>query len=93
MAMLCEQGEHLLKEFDEKNHSRARISQIAEDVWFVSALGHSNAVFIEGEDSVILIDALDTAERGEKLRSIIREHTRKPVSTIIYTHGHPDHRG
>lgn len=56
-------------------------------------VGHSNAVLIEGRTSVILVDTLDTLERGQKLLEIIRSRTEKPVKTILYTHGHPDHRG
>ena len=56
-------------------------------------MGHSNAVFIEAESSVILIDTLDTMERGKRLLDIIKRETKKEVRTILYTHGHPDHRG
>jgi alkyl sulfatase BDS1-like metallo-beta-lactamase superfamily hydrolase len=55
--------------------------------------GHSNASFIIADASVILIDTLDTDARGARLAGIIAEHTNKPVRTIIYTHGHPDHLG
>lgn len=30
---------------------------------------------------------------AKKLANIIRNHTEKKVKTILYTHGHPDHRG
>ena len=66
---------------------------MTKGVWFVLGLGHSNAIFIEAGSSVILIDTLDTRERGEKLLDLIRQNTPKEVGTIIYTHGHPDHRG
>ena len=56
-------------------------------------MGHSNAIFIEGNTGVILIDTLDTLGRGERLRDLIKEKTRKEVHTILYTHMHPDHRG
>ena len=62
-------------------------------IWHVLGVGHSNAVIIEGRTSVILVDTLDTLERGQKLLEIIRSKTEKPVKTILYTHGHPDHRG
>ena len=62
-------------------------------IWHVLGVGHSNAVIIEGRTSVILVDTLDTLERGQKLLEIIRSRTEKPVKTILYTHGHPDHRG
>lgn len=40
-----------------------------------------------------LIDTLDTLERGQRLSEIIEKNTGKKVKTILYTHGHPDHRG
>lgn len=62
-------------------------------MWQVLGLGHSNAVFIEGASGALLVDTLDSLERGRALRGIIREKTGKEVKTILYTHGHPDHRG
>ena len=91
--MLTENGYQRLKAFDMENHLSPSVTEITGGVWFVNALGHSNAIFIEGTESVILIDAFDTLERGRKLRDIIKESCHKPVRTIIYTHGHPDHRG
>lgn len=90
--MLIENGKQQLLDFTEKNYKET-ITEVTKGVWFVSGLGHSNAVFVEAETSVILIDTLDTRERGEKLLKIIRENTRKEVGNIIYTHSHPDHRG
>lgn len=62
-------------------------------IYHVMGYGHSNASFIIGKTSVILIDTLDTDFRAEALKTIIAEHTNKPIKAIIYTHGHPDHRG
>ena len=90
--MLIENGKQQLLDFTEKNYKET-ITEVTKGVWFVSGLGHSNAIFVEAETSVILIDTLDTRERGEKLLQIIRENTRKEVGYIIYTHSHPDHRG
>nr|WP_242831390.1 MBL fold metallo-hydrolase [Desulfitobacterium dehalogenans] len=36
---------------------------------------------------------MDSDERAKTLKSLIARYTDKPVKTIIYTHGHPDHRG
>lgn len=91
--MLKENGYLELKNFDRETHSVPSVMEIEKGVWFAAAVGHSNAIFIEGDESVILIDPLDTLERGQKLRCIIEEKCHKPVRTIIYTHGHPDHRG
>ncbi|MCD2491727.1 alkyl/aryl-sulfatase [Lacrimispora sp. NSJ-141] len=90
--MLTKDGCKQLRDFTEKNYKET-ISEVAEGVWFVLGAGHSNAVFVETDFGIILIDTLDTLERGEKLLGIIRQNTGKEVKTIIYTHGHPDHRG
>lgn len=90
--MLIENGEDILREFTVQNYQKT-IAQVVSKVWYVLGLGHSNAIFIEGASSVILIDTLDTLERGQQLAGIIREKTGKEVKTIIYTHGHLDHRG
>ena len=86
--MLISNGKQKLTSFT-KNYKEAVI-EITSGVWFVFGVGHSNAIFIEGATSILLIDTL---ERGKKLANIIRNHTEKKVKTILYTHGHPDHRG
>ena len=90
--MLIENGNEQLRLFTETNFQE-NITEVVEGVWFVLGLGHSNAIFIEGNTGVILIDTLDTLERGQRLLEVIRDKTGKEVKTIIYTHGHPDHRG
>ena len=85
-------GQEKLLEFTERSYQE-RITQVTDKVWHVLGVGHSNAVFIEAESSVILIDTLDSLERGKRLLDIIKRETKKEVRTILYTHGHPDHRG
>ena len=70
-----------------------RVFQAGDRIRCVIGLGHSNSIAIEGDTSLILIDSLDSDQRGERLKSLLAEWTSKPVKTIIYTHGHPDHRG
>ena len=67
-----------------------RIFQAGSRVRCIIGLGHSNSIAIEGDTSLILSDCL---ERAERLKKLLAEQTGKPVKTIIYTHGHPDHRG
>lgn len=90
--MLTENGSLQLRDFTEKNFQEA-FTRVTDGVWHVSGLGHSNAVVLEGNTQVVLIDTLDTLERGERLLQFIRETTEKEVKTVIYTHSHPDHRG
>ena len=70
-----------------------RIFQAGSRVRCIIGLGHSNSIAIEGDTSLILIDCLDSDKRAERLKKLLAEQTGKPVKTIIYTHGHPDHRG
>ena len=90
--MLKQNGEQDLRNFTE-NTFQESVEEIVPGVWIALSIGHSNAIFIEGNTSVILVDTLDTGKRGERLREIIHAATGKEVGTIIYTHSHVDHRG
>lgn len=90
--MMRTDGGDLLREFTRNNYQEA-VTPVCPGVWHVLGLGHSNAVLVEGKSGVILIDTLDTLERGQKLLNIIKRETGKNVKTILYTHSHPDHRG
>jgi alkyl sulfatase BDS1-like metallo-beta-lactamase superfamily hydrolase len=91
--MLRPDGSLRLKNFATRAFPRC-VTEVAKGVIFhVMGYGHSNAIFIIGNSSVILIDTLDSDYRAEALKALIATHTEKPVKTIIYTHGHPDHRG
>lgn len=90
--MLKQNGEQDLRNFTE-NTFQESVEEIVPGVWIALSIGHSNAIFIEGNTSIILVDTLDTGKRGERLREIIHATTGKEVGTIIYTHSHVDHRG
>ena len=60
---------------------------------FFYPYGHSNATAIIGYSSVIIIDTLDPNEYSQDLLNDLKKYTDKPVKTLIYTHGHSDHRG
>jgi len=90
--MLKENGEQLLKNFVDTAYPPT-VTKITSGIHHVMGYAHSSSIIIEAENSVILIDTLDTDARAEKLKKIISEITEKSVKTIIYTHGHPDHRG
>jgi len=90
--MLKENGEQLLKKFADNAYPKA-VTKVISGIYHVMGYGHSNSIIIEAENSVILIDTLDTDVRAENLKKLIAEITDKPVKTIIFSHGHPDHRG
>lgn len=90
--MLKENGEQLLKSFADTAYPK-EVTKVTNGIYHVMGYGHSNSIIIEAENSVILVDTLDTDVRAENLKKLIADITDKPVKTIIYTHGHPDHRG
>ena len=85
-------GEKKLKDFTEKNYQKT-LTKVNDHIYHFLGYGISNAVAVLGETSVILIDALDSTGYGEEMKADLARLTDKPVKTIIYTHGHPDHRG
>lgn len=90
--MLVPDGEQRLKDFTATAYPPTVTEVVPGTIFHVMGYGHSNASFIIANESVIVIDTLDTDARGANLAAIIAEKTDKPVKTIIYTHGHPDHR-
>lgn len=90
--MLMNDAERRLKAFDETAFPKEMIA-ITERVRIAVGWGHSNCVIVEGDESLILIDALDSDARAARLKDELARTVNKPVKTIIYTHGHPDHRG
>lgn len=81
-----------LKRFSEMTYQK-QMTKINDRIYHFLGYGHSNATAIIGMHSVILIDSLDCDGYGQQLKEAISQITTKPVKTIIFTHGHPDHRG
>lgn len=90
--MLTESGREKLQIFTETAY-RKKIYKITDTIQHFVGYGHSNAIVIEANSSLILIDTLDSDKRAEEMIEAVRKSTGKPVKTIIFTHGHPDHRG
>ena len=85
-------GEEKLKQYCKKTYQKECV-KINDHLYFFYSYGHSNASAIIGNTSIILIDSLDSDEYAKNMKEKLEEITDKPVKTIIYTHGHPDHRG
>lgn len=85
-------GEQRLIRFTEENYGKL-VTKVNDRIYHFLGFSHSNAVAIIGDKSVILVDTLDSDEYAEELKTELLKITDKPVKTIIYTHGHPDHRG
>ena len=92
MKMKQKNGEILLKEFSAETAQKEIVS-IGSNVYFIKGYSLSNVIAIEGETSLILVDALDINVRSEQMMKDLSKYTDKVVKTIIYTHSHPDHSG
>lgn len=85
-------GEEQLITFTKENYKK-KITKVNDRIYHFLGYGHSNATAIIGETSIILVDSLDSDQRALSMYEELKKITDKPVKTIIYTHGHPDHQG
>lgn len=90
--MLDVNGEAKLKEYAEREFPK-QVLKVSENVYHVLGYGHSSSIVVIADESVILIDSLNSLDTGRKLKEVVAELTDKPVKTIIFTHSHSDHRG
>ncbi|MFW0793565.1 alkyl sulfatase dimerization domain-containing protein [Gordonia sp. CPCC 205515] len=74
--------------------SVAGLFEVVPGIYQVRGMDLSNTSFIEGDDGVIVIDTLLSAETGKAALDLYREHRGdRPVKAVIYTHSHADHFG
>jgi glyoxylase-like metal-dependent hydrolase (beta-lactamase superfamily II) len=77
---------------DAPGASDIRIGRLSSSCYAaVSSGGGSNAGFIVGPKSVLVIDTLGAPARTERLLAAIARITSKPISALVLTHWHYDH--
>jgi glyoxylase-like metal-dependent hydrolase (beta-lactamase superfamily II) len=62
--------------------------EVAERTWFASMV--SGLTAFETDEGIVLVDA-GAAMLAPGLAALIREKSRAPIHTAIFTHGHADH--
>ncbi len=68
--------------------------KVADRLYQLRGFDIANLTVIEGEEGLILIDPLTTAEVSRAALDLYYAHRpRKPVVAVIYTHSHIDHYG
>jgi len=68
--------------------------KVTDRVYQVRGFDLANMTIVEGDSSLIVIDPLLAAETARAALELYYQHRpRKPVGTVIYTHGHADHFG
>jgi alkyl sulfatase BDS1-like metallo-beta-lactamase superfamily hydrolase len=69
------------------------VIKVADGVYVAVGFGLANAVLLVGDDGVVIVDAMESAEAAMPVKEAFNKITSKPVKAIIYTHFHSDHIG
>jgi alkyl sulfatase BDS1-like metallo-beta-lactamase superfamily hydrolase len=74
--------------------ARQGLYQVTDGIYQVRGLDLSNMTLVEGEQGVIVIDPLISAETAAAALALYRAHRgERPVTALVYTHSHGDHFG
>lgn len=68
-----------------------RIEKAGNNIYVAIGYGLANSILIEGKDSTIIVDCMESTEAGEQVKRAFDSICPKPVKAIIYTHFHTDH--
>ena len=68
-----------------------KIHKLSDNVFTAVGYAASNVHFLVGEAGIVLIDTTETTQAAENILSDFRAISNLPITTIIYTHSHPDH--
>ncbi len=67
------------------------VIRVTDGVWVAVGFGLANSVLLEGEDGVVIVDTMESAEAAAPVKQAFAAVSAKPVKAIIYTHYHSDH--
>ena len=69
------------------------LKQLGSNVYGAEFHGYSNFGFIDTDEGVVVVDAGWFPTPTANALALLRKHTDKPITAVIYTHLHPDHYG
>jgi alkyl sulfatase BDS1-like metallo-beta-lactamase superfamily hydrolase len=72
---------------------RQEVVQVLPGIHVAIGYGLANSILIEGRDGLIIVDAMESAEAAEAVKSAFARISTQPVKALIYTHFHSDHIG
>ncbi|TXS92897.1 MBL fold metallo-hydrolase [Parahaliea maris] len=70
---------------------RKGVEKVTDGVYVAIGYGLANSIMLEGDDGIVIVDTMETAEEAQAVLAAFREITDKPVKALIYTHNHTDH--
>jgi alkyl sulfatase BDS1-like metallo-beta-lactamase superfamily hydrolase len=72
----------------------AGLFEVVPGIYQVRGMDLSNTSFVEGDEGVVVIDTLLSAETGAAALALYRRYRGdRPVKAVVYTHSHADHFG
>jgi alkyl sulfatase BDS1-like metallo-beta-lactamase superfamily hydrolase len=75
-------------------NAKSGLYRVHPHIYQVRGLDLSNVTFVEGNEGVIVIDPLTSAETGRAAYDLYKQNRdNRPVKAVIYTHSHVDHFG
>ena len=70
---------------------RQEVIKVTDGVYVAIGFGLANCILLEGDDGVVIVDAMESVEAAIPVKEAFSKITTKPVKAIIYTHYHADH--
>ncbi len=70
---------------------KKRIEKIGNNIYVAIGYGLANSILIEGKDSVIIVDCMESMKSAAEVKKTFDSICSKPIAAIIYTHFHTDH--
>ena len=70
---------------------RQEVIKITDGVYVAVGFGLANCILLEGDDGVVIVDAMESVEAAVPVKEAFSKITAKPVKAIIFTHYHSDH--
>ena len=68
-----------------------RVVEVTAGVHVAIGYGIANSILVEGDDGVVVVDAMASRESAARVRAEFEKITDKPVVALVYTHNHADH--
>ena len=70
---------------------RQEVIEVTDGVYVAIGFGLANCILLEGDDGVVIVDAMESEEAAIPVKEAFSKITPKPVKAIIFTHYHSDH--
>ena len=70
---------------------KQEVITVVDGVYVAVGYGLANSILLEGDNGVIIVDTMESAEAAIPVKEAFNKITSKPVKGIIYTHFHSDH--